>query len=582
MTTKLNVKDDDFAKAPWTYPGQPLEKSSLVSQGLLHSLEVAKDPPRRLGQARIVDEDDNMGGPLNEFLLNENAANVDQRALVVAVGSNASAVVMHRKFHDHNVSTTIPFVTATLHSVGIGHSAHVSRRGYIAATPVVREGAMSFVVASMLDRQQLARLDSSEPNYVRRGLSGSQFRLELDGGELPSEFYIYVSKWDVLADTDDASAALTFGNQQTVYTALLTRSAALRDLLGTEDYQEAMRTAAADKTLRDQISELFEAEKLTTTNGFGIERAVRKFTYGETKSEWHREADDPTEEEHGRVMRCVASGDTIEREGQQCIVLNSVLHDELFDGASHASVRNWENHNVPPALARIVRSDDQPMGTVGIDQIVRYGIGVELQERVELIKIRTKRSTLANFVLARPQFAMMRVQTGDLAIVEQGVCLMDDLSMRIIGIEDGWDVIVEGAGTADTEMKRVRLRAFSTPDNTVDRRDELGGGALEARFPTASDTLGIAPDLPWIFLDSATRTNLGLDRQKLGTVRVRASRRYQILRELRELMFVLVLALIGIMTVLETRWRYGLIAVIAVAMAWGIRHRLRSKVKART
>jgi predicted exporter len=47
-------------------------------------------------------------------------------------------------------------------------------------------------------------------------------------------------------------------------------------------------------------------------------------------------------------------------------------------------------------------------------------------------------------------------------------------------------------------------------------------------------------------------------------------------------MFVLVLALIGIMTVLETRWRYGLIAVIAVAMALGIRHRLRSKVKART
>ena len=254
VTTELDLTSDDFAVEPWAYPGVPLARSSVLFRGRLHDLDHGRVVGRRL--------------TLDEFLRNADAPGVDERTLVVAVGSNASPVVTHRKFAGDGVSTTVPMVTATLRGVGVGHSAHVGLRGFIAAAPVVNHAATTRVTVSMLDRRQLDRLDATEPNYVRKTLDPRQFGLELDGGERVGGFDVYVSKWDVLTAPDDPSSTMPFGSQEAVYTTLLTKSDELRDLFGTDDYRDAMRAAATKPELRQVIPALLERAGLTTTSGF--------------------------------------------------------------------------------------------------------------------------------------------------------------------------------------------------------------------------------------------------------------------------------------------------------------------------
>lgn len=95
------------------------------------------------------------------------------------------------------------------------------------------------------------------------------------------------------------------------------------------------------------------------------------------------------------------------------------------------------------------------------------------------------------------------------------------------------------------------MKAFQTTAETRERREDLHGGDLSSRFPSSLDALAVSPDLPWIFLDSATRTALGLGAQKLATVRLRASRRFQLRKELREMLLLIGLAFFGLVSILK-------------------------------
>ena len=75
----------------------------------------------------------------------------------------------------------------------------------------------------------------------------------------------------------------------------------------------------------------------------------------------------------------------------------------------------------------------------------------------------------------------------------------------------------------------------------------------------------VSPDLPWVFLDSSTRAALGLGEQKLATVRVRASRRFQLRKELREMLLLIVLAFFGLISILNNPVAQ-IISLIALTM----------------
>jgi hypothetical protein len=176
------------------YPGVPLEFA-----GLLRDARFAVMSPRAgepLGASWISADD----ADLDEVLRREGAAAMSARTLVVAVGSNASASVMLRKLVGRGASAVLPFAPCVVGNLAVGHSAHVSTRGSIAATPYDCPGARTALVASWLDDAQLAAIDATEPTYWRTRLDAADYPIEILGaGESPDQFSVYESKAGVLA-----------------------------------------------------------------------------------------------------------------------------------------------------------------------------------------------------------------------------------------------------------------------------------------------------------------------------------------------------------------------------------------------
>ncbi len=130
----------------------------------------------------------------------------------------------------------------------------------------------------------------------------------------------------------------------------------------------------------------------------------------------------------------------------------------------------------------------------------------------------------------------------------------------------------------DGVTRCIKLKAVAAPDDLLNRREQYTGGDLRARFPSSRDALAVDPDLPWVFLDQDARESLGLG--KLFPVRIRARRWFQLLKDTRDLLFVLVLALVGLVpTSASTRLR--IFAFLGVAFGafllvlWRLRDRLR-------
>jgi hypothetical protein len=185
-----------------------------------------------LGQARVEDDERDRYVPLDVFLLDVSVAPVDRRWLVMAIGSNGAPDVLRRKFVRAGVRDVVPFITANLSDIAVGHSAHVSVAGYVAAAPFASPGATTPVVVSLLDAEQLRCLDDTEPNYRRRLVSGEHYALTVDvSGEQPESFLLYESKWGVLARRPGDATPLPLGTQQQLLYVLAAGDAALRPAL---------------------------------------------------------------------------------------------------------------------------------------------------------------------------------------------------------------------------------------------------------------------------------------------------------------------------------------------------------------
>ena len=122
------------------------------------------------------------------------------RTPVVALGSNASPVVMREKFTRAGVTASLPWTAAVATGLAVGHSAHVSARGYVPAAPWHRVGAECEVVLAWLSREQVRALDATEPNYTRVQLGAERYPLYTATGHRLDRYHVYRSRWGVLAD----------------------------------------------------------------------------------------------------------------------------------------------------------------------------------------------------------------------------------------------------------------------------------------------------------------------------------------------------------------------------------------------
>ena len=185
------------------------------------------------------------------------------RIPVLAVGSNASPAQLRRKMTNAGLPTQVPITAVRVRGLTVGVSAHVSRPGYLPATPVPDPAAESDLWLLWLDATTLAAVDATEPNYHRVRLPAT-CPIQLPSGPPVTDVWVYVSRHGHLLDATALPRRLT--DQSTLITTLLADLPALRELAGTDPAQWIERTR--DPAVRTSIRELFRREGLVAPAGF--------------------------------------------------------------------------------------------------------------------------------------------------------------------------------------------------------------------------------------------------------------------------------------------------------------------------
>ncbi len=189
----------DPLTAPLTYPGLPPRRAAVLvtSTAVLDVLPLRAAPPgewpvRRAGRTRWA----GLAGPdtpLDCFLRDAGAPPLSQRTPVLSVGSNASPAQVRRKMTYAGLPTVLPMAAVHVHGLAVGVSAHVSRPGYVPATPVADPAAVSQLWVVWLGPEALIAMDATEPNYRRVRLP-SRYPAYLTSGAFVPDCNVYLSR----------------------------------------------------------------------------------------------------------------------------------------------------------------------------------------------------------------------------------------------------------------------------------------------------------------------------------------------------------------------------------------------------
>lgn len=573
------ARGDSPRVKPLSYPGRSVERSALVRP--VTTLDLTLRPGRRLGQARVRLDAGGLPGdersaytdvPLNYGLLRLNQTPVGRRYPVLAFGAAASPAYLRDLLDQPGRSLAIPLVRARVEGAAVGFAACTSRWGYVPATPVVRPDISTDGYVMWLDEQQVELVSEPECGFERvlvRPEDGVRVTLA-ESGEVLGACHMYTNTHGYLVDQENGEP-LPIGPQAELLTELARRSTRLRKVFGRSPDEWVQRAARMGA---DEVALLFEEAEV----------AFRQPVIGELAGNpWHSARYDdlpPAGPPPEGTFRVGPSPDGVFRDGQSVVRMSAALA-ERFGVDKHVVV----SPAVPgvkdgmEALALVIANpDSEESTTVEVDQVIRNAIGVEVGESVTLRSVKLHRRRWPDLIIGRPNYVTARVQVADLAIVEREVCLIDPLTLELLGIESGEEVVLEGNPDARGAIAQVRVKAFATSDEIQQRRADLDGGDFSALFPSARDALGVYPDLPWVFLDRSTRTALGLHR-KLAPVRIKPSRSFQLRRELREMMLLLGIAFIGVLQIIGDRtWQAGVLLFLVAMVIFGIALRMRGRL----
>jgi hypothetical protein len=189
----------------------------------------------------------------DRFWIGRELERLDDRSMVLAVGSNATPSVLADKLRRVGVTGSVGMMRTEVAGLGVGHSAHVSRGGFIPASPYVSEGQVP-VVGLWLTEPQRAAIDATERNYDRIELRRDDHPLRVELGEPPATYGIYVSRWGVLAAD---GVLLRLGTQRELHDALASASG-LASLLPWREPTAVVRELA-NPTMRDRLRAAFAA-----------------------------------------------------------------------------------------------------------------------------------------------------------------------------------------------------------------------------------------------------------------------------------------------------------------------------------
>ncbi|MER5542822.1 hypothetical protein ACWDBD_15715 [Streptomyces sp. NPDC001118] len=196
----------------------------------------------------------------------------DDRVPVLAVGSNACPGQLRYKMEQFGIDSPLPMVRTRVSGLDVGVSAHVSRFGYVSASPAKAPRASTELFVLWLDRRQLEVIDASEGvplpdgNFWRAWLPAPQVRIELPDGSALTGAYAYVNRHGVLHNGVGVPRRHP-GDQHVLLTELLAGSAPLRELFGVTP-EEFCARARRDAGLCARGTRLFAEQKWVTQSGF--------------------------------------------------------------------------------------------------------------------------------------------------------------------------------------------------------------------------------------------------------------------------------------------------------------------------
>lgn len=250
----IQMEELDPISAPLTYPGRAPDRAAVLVIGA-DILDVRPFRAAPLGEWRVSHKGEDK--PLDQMLLDEAVPATAQRIPVLAVGSNASPAQVRRKLSAAGLWPVVPITAVEARGLSVGVSAHVSKAGYVPATPVHDPAAVSIMWVTWLDVDELAAMDVTEPNYQRVRLH-SQYSVELVSGQAVNGCWVYVSRHGYLTGRSGKPLRLT--DQATLISGLLADVPALADLAGSSPKEWVRR--ARDESVRDDIRNVFRSAGL--------------------------------------------------------------------------------------------------------------------------------------------------------------------------------------------------------------------------------------------------------------------------------------------------------------------------------
>lgn len=182
---------------------------------------------------------------------------LDDRVPVVAVGSNAAPTVLRHKF-GKLLESGLPVSSALVEGLHIGHSAHVSVPGFVAAAPArVTTRQPRPVTVSWFDPDQLAALDATEPQYRRIPLPPDMTCQLGEDGPIVQGAQVYESLHGVLGE---AGRPLELLPQHEVLAWLAQR-------LPPDLTEEMVHERLTNRDLRDRVKAALVAADLVLPSG---------------------------------------------------------------------------------------------------------------------------------------------------------------------------------------------------------------------------------------------------------------------------------------------------------------------------
>lgn len=576
---------EDFAPSPTdvpsAYPGRWIVGDALMVGEILLDLRLV--PGRRLPQARVTSWAPEVRGayfptgrsvPLRQALLQLNVARIEDRVPHIAVGSNANPVRLLDKLQSAHVSDIVPMTQAMVTGLSINFLSTLSDYGAYPTTPTMAGSGPKKTIdlsVAWLTEHQSEAVAASETGYLaaRTALTGD-LSATLRSGECVSDVVMYWGTYPVWVTTttrrplelvvSDETGLVVSGSQMSL-----------------QEFVESGQVAAGSPP--DLPSREMQTWRMTPP-------------YGQQGGEFPSIASGDHAPGPHAIHACVLpSANQRSRRGDSWAVINKDAAAELKQATEWVLVRRAGQRGpdglpMSPSglLARLRTSDEVPVGFVQLDQQIRDGLAVEIRERVSVEAVNHQRNWLGERLAPSPTYVICRVQFAELVGAERNVALVDEIALAIAGAESGDEIVIEGLVKETPQsdkptIRQARCRAIPVDSSFQEARRSLAGGDSESRFPDAATALGVYPDLPWIYLDQDTRDDLCLGQEKLAVVRIRSSRRHLLAREVREIVLLLAVTVLGLMTITDSALlRIILITIVGVGAAFVILHRLRRRI----